>query len=377
MDHSEQAKLLITRYLEGKATEEEKMLVERFYLEQFKKQSLPEDFADTSDIKLEIWKAVEEQMQSRPAKPVIRLWPRTAAAASILLCLAAGLYFYGRKTANTQLAKNDIAPGSNKAVLIAHGKKYVLDSTRSGVITQQGNVFINKKADGRLVYQESPSEIQHATFETHYDTLTVPRGGQHQLVLADGSKVWLNAATSIRYPENFSGKERKIELIYGEAYIEAVHNAKMPFRVAVGNQVIEDIGTQFNINAYPDESFTRTTLIEGSILVSSGNTRNVIKPGQQAIAGRDELRIADADTEATIAWKNGDFIFKNEDFKTVMRKIARWYDVEVLYDNSAPVSHIPGGMVSRSKNISAVLKIMESTGKVHFKVEGRRITVTR
>jgi transmembrane sensor len=210
-----------------------------------------------------------------------------------------------------------------------------------------------------------------------YDTLTIPRGGQYPIRLADGTKVWLNSATSLRYPETFASNERKVELIYGEAYFDVAHNSSKPFRVILKGHTLEDIGTQFNVNAYDDEPTMRTTLVEGSIKVSRSGKNILLKPGQQAIikSTNSSIIVQNADVDEAVAWKNGYFKFDGEDLRSVMRKVSRWYNVDVTYQGNFRDNISFLGEVSRSKNISAVLKIMEATGNVHFQITERRVVV--
>lgn len=319
--------------------------------------------------------------QTRKKAKILYLRRMVAVAASIVLFLSAGLYFLLPKqqvklTAQNQ--KQDIRPGSDKAILSANGRQFVLDSVNNGVIINRGNLAINKNANGQIAYAaKTPSSLERAGNEAAiYDTLTIPRGGQYQLKLADGSRVWLNSATQIRYPERFAGNERKIELISGEAYFEVKHNDAMPFKVIVKGQTIEDLGTHFNINAYDDEPAIKTTLLEGSIRIAKGSQTAILKPGQQSIIQsiNNSIIIKDADTEEAIAWKNGYFKFDNENIQSIMRKVARWYDVDIQYQGNMPNEEL-GGKMSRYKNVSEVLEMLELTKSVHFKVEGRRIIV--
>jgi len=201
-------------------------------------------------------------------------------------------------------------------------------------------------------------------------------GGEYQVVLADGTKVWLNALSSIRFPTSFKGSERKVE-ITGEAYFEVAKNARMPFRVIGGSQTVEVLGTHFNINAYPDESAVATTLLEGSVKVAMHDGQaKVLKPGEQALIFKENnsFRVKEVDAEDAVAWKNGYFQFNDDDLKTIMNQLSRWYNVEIVYQQ-ANLDQKFGGTISRSKNLSQVLRILELTGNVRFRVEGRRITV--
>jgi len=311
---------------------------------------------------------------ARKTQKVRPLWPRIAAAASILAILSVGGYFLLNKKPTQQLAsnyKNDVAPGSNKAVLtLANGHKISVTDAAIGNLTHQAGNKIAKTADGQLVYTAAKAGTKMV-----YDTLTIPRGGQYQLKLADGSKVWLNAATSIRYPENFTGPERKVELIYGEAYFEVVHNARMPFRVVATGQTVEDIGTHFNISAYKDEPVIKTTLVEGSVKVSKGKETAILKPGQQSIIRsiNNSIIVQDADTDEAVAWKNGYFLVNEADIASIMRQLARWYNIEVVFDGKYP-STLYHFKVSRNLTLTEMLKVFELDG-INFKIEGRTLIV--
>lgn len=299
---------------------------------------------------------------------------RIAAAASILLFVSIGLYVYlhtkNNITKNTLYVLNDIAPGRNKAVLtLANGKQIILNDARNGQLADESNTLINKTADGHVVYKKATVGKTAMVF----NTLSTPRGGQYTLILADGTRVLLNAASSITYPTSFLGNERKVVLT-GEAYFEVAHNASKPFRVTSQEQTVEVLGTHFNINAYSDESYIRTTLVEGSVKVSSGTSKEIIKPGQQAILMQQSIKVKDADIEETIAWTNGFFRFNDAKIESVMRILSRWYDIDVAYEGKVTDEGFYG-KISRYKNISQVLKMLEKTKVVHFKVEGRRVTL--
>ena len=322
---------------------------------------------------------LDQRLDKILAKPgaVTRLrpWYRYAVAASIILCLGAGGYFLLHKAQPVQLAQNQvIVPGGNKAILtLANGQKISLTDARNGQIARQAGAQISKTNNSQLVYVNSVpgTAASGGTAETVYNTIETPRGGQYTLKLADGTIAILDAASSIKYPVAFNGKERQVA-ITGQVYFEVVHNAAQPFKVVTARETIEDIGTKFNVNAYENEPALKTTLLEGSIKVN----HTLLKPGQQAILkpGSNQLSVAEANTEEVMAWKNGYFIFNDEDIQSIMRKVARWYDVEVTYQGDLSGKTF-AGYVSRFKNVSEVLRKLQATGTIHFKTEGRRITV--
>ena len=306
-------------------------------------------------------------------------WVKFAAAA-MLIVTAASVYFWlniiktSPQTAQAKIIYKEAAPaiaaGSNKAVLtLADGSNIVLDSMGQGTLAKQGNAKVIKLNTATLAY--------NATDETNkevvYNTLATPTGGKYQLILPDGSKVWLNAASSIHFPTIFTGKERRVT-VTGEAYFEVAKNAAMPFKITVKDMEVEVLGTHFNVMAYDDENSMNTTLLEGSVKISKGAVKKMLVPGQQSVINSTgEITIVDADVEEVMAWKNGWFQFNASDIKTVMRQISRWYAVEVVYEGKIPAGHYSGS-VSRDNDIFQVLKIMQSAG-VRFKIEGRKVIV--
>jgi len=377
MDESNKAKVLLERYIAGLCTEEEKAWLETWYL-----QNQPDGADLYTSERLADMRTVRQLLQKEITnRPIRKLWPRIAAAASVILAISAGGYFLLHKPANQQIAQNqkqDLLPGGNKAILIANGKKIILTGAKNGQLAAFNQTIISKAQDGQVVYHANDSKLSSPGVAV-YDTLTIPRGGTYQLILSDGSKVWLNAATTLRYPEKFTGKERKVELISGEAYFAVVHNEKMPFRVIAGNETVEDVGTEFNINAYPDEPSLKTTLVAGSVRLSKGAQTVLLIQGQQAHikngdTGQNLLVTANANIEAATAWKNGLFHFDHANLKDVMRQISRWYDVDVVYADQIPHTVIDGEMY-RNLKASQIFEALNYL-KVDFRIEGKKIIVT-
>ena len=307
---------------------------------------------------------------------------RVAAAAAILILLTGGAWYYfyqkpeagiTKNDSDADRFKNDIAPGSDKAVLtLADGSEIILDNAQTGTLTQQGNTKIILLDAGQLAYNTHGAK---ANGEVLYNTISTPKGGQYQIVLADGSKVWMNAASSLRFPTAFVGKQRNVELT-GEAYFEVAKNAAMPFNVQVNDMNVQVLGTHFNVMAYNDENVIKTTLLEGAVKVTKGTVAGLLKPGQQAKMDKDagNIKIATADVEETMAWKNGLFLFNNDDIKTIMRQISRWYDVNISFEGNIPAKNFTW-QISRNTNVSQVLKMLELTKEVHFKITGKNIVV--
>ena len=355
-------------------------------LDSFVKQLRQEPDSDNSRMLVDwesIWDTIH-QSAIQPVPPVRKMkWLRVAAAIIILIGISA--FFFSRSTKNelvkTESLKevnDDIQPGGNKAILtLANGSQIVLDSAANGKVAQQGNTEVMKLANGQLVYKGSGD---HAN-EVLYNSVVTPRGGQYNLTLPDGSRVWLNAVSSIRFPTAFIEKERTIE-ITGEAYFEIAKDRSRPFRVLVrpvsGNGVMEVavLGTHFNINAYQDEPVIKTTLLEGSVKVSHGTGHTIIKPGQQTQLNNNGVIkvMQDADVAEAVAWKDGRFEFNDTELKTIMRQVMRWYDVDVEYQNGMPDRYFTAD-ISRNKTLSGVLTILKLSD-VDFKLEGRKLTVT-
>lgn len=375
---------LLEKYLSGTASAAEMAMVDQ-WIDQI---HLNDEWDTYTDVQK---KEMIEKMYSDIRKsigkkgkiiPVSRRYSWLAAAASVVLLLIAGIWFWSNnpgkeKQMSGVVEQNskvtDIHPGGNKATLtLADGSTIILDSANNGNITRQGNVTVIKLDDGQLSYHPS----DNANAEVVYNTIATPRGGQYQVVLADGSKVWLNAASSITFPTSFPGKEREVK-VTGEAYFEVVHNAAKPFRVSVGDMKVEVLGTHFNVNAYEDEGEIKTTLLEGSVNVSVGSRSVRITPGEEARirSHNDNIEIGKGvNVDEVIAWKNGLFQFDQANIQTIMRQIARWYDVDVEFRGIISKETFTG-IVSRNSNVSLVLEIMKQAG-IKFKIEGRKIIVT-
>ncbi len=314
-------------------------------------------------IKAEI---MDRETETRKFAPSIRYAIISIAAVSVLL-MGSLLFFNSYDQVNqnqTDIAIKDVLPGSNKAVLtLSDGKKVSLTNAPNGKIAEQEDAFITKKSEGQLVY--SPNlDIAGAI---RYNTIETPKGGQYQVLLPDGTKVWLNAASSLKYPISFGAlKERRVELV-GEAYFEVAHNKALPFRVITREQTVEVLGTHFNVNSYSDEKDVITTLEQGSVKVTSGRNSRVISPGVQTLLKPDgEMKVQEADMKTAMAWKEGKILFRDADIRTIMRQVARWYDLEIAYSGKVPDRVFNGG-VERTANLSSLLKILE-LNDIHFKL---------
>lgn len=332
-------------------------------------------------------KKLNKQQQILPKKQVklsrSTVFFRWAAAAVILLALGSLIYLYsgGSKSLfhKQRSYASDALPGSNKAILVlADGRKISLSDVNNGNVAKEAGLSITKTADGQLVYNVLEESSSGATKDDTYNTIETPKGGVWQIKLPDGSSVWLNAASSLTYPISFAkGKNRIVEL-KGEAYFEVSKDKEHPFVVKTAKQEVEVLGTHFNINSYADESEVKTTLLEGSVKVVpylAGEQANVLKPGEQAILNAKGLNIKEVDAEEAIDWKNGYFMFNNERQESIMRKIARWYNVQIEYADASAKDVMYYGSISRFENVSKVLRKFEQTGEVRFEINKNKITV--
>lgn len=302
------------------------------------------------------------------------------AAAAILILLTTGISIWisasrpSKEVTTYALKKNDIKAGVDKAILkLANGKEVVLAKGGDGTVVNQEGMIVRREKNGSLNY--FVSSVGQAKAPAGYNTLTTPRGAEYHITLEDGTKVWLNAASSLKFPVAFAKKERRVQ-ITGEAYFEVAKNRNRPFKVVFNDQEIEVLGTHFNVTAYDDEPDTKTTLLEGSVKISRQGRKQILIPGQQAVSARNQngFAVGKVNVQEVVAWKNGFFQFRNASLADIMRQASRWYDVEVLYEKGfSPQEY--GGRVAKYKNISELLNNLELTGTVHFKIEGRRITV--
>ena len=407
MSPNEYIASLIIKHLQGQLTPSEQAELQDWMAESESHRLIAESFLEEQKlargildhwVKGRIWARLESGIAEGTIVPLwSRTWWRFAAAATLVLAIV-GFYLVRSWSGKPRLepaigvVKQDVAAPSraHAVITLASGQQIAVDSVGNGTLATQGQVKVIKLSDGQLAYTGQDREV-------YYNTLSNPRGSRAiTLTLPDGTKVWINAASSLRYPTAFTGAERNVE-VTGEAYFEVSRNASQPFKVSITDkEQVEVLGTGFNVNAYADEPEIKTTLLEGSIRVTAVvsdkvvgvNTNNeklslILKPGLQArlvIGGngsnsQDELKIkSDVDVEEVTAWKNGRFAFGGVDIQEVMRQVARWYDVQVEYQGTPTTQHFRGG-ISRSADASQVFKMLETTGLVHFSIQNKKIVV--
>lgn len=376
------ANQLLEKYRLGTIDDDEKALLEAWYNTYVASKSSVNLSAEEieQDI-LKISKKVPFADANTKQLNNNRVFVKLLSAAAILIFVSIGTFFYFNKTSEKtkaiSQAEKEIGPAQNKAVLtLANNQKIILDDSSLGELAKEAGISVSKTADGKLKYKVLENEGQK-TVGLQYNTISTPRGAQYQVELADGSLVWLNASASINFPTRFNGDTRAVN-ITGEVYFEVAKNKNKPFQVNIGNQVIDVLGTHFNVDAH-NEDFIKTTLLEGSVRVSSRNSRNaiILAPGEQSVHNNNNsaIRVSKVDIEKAVAWKNDYFLFADEDLISIMEEVSRWYDVDVIYDYDKKTSQKYSGTISRSKSLSQVLKVLEVSGNVNFKVDERRITV--
>ncbi|MEN2401734.1 FecR domain-containing protein [Flavobacterium sp. MC2016-06] len=370
---------LLQKYQEGTLSLEDKDKLDAWYLYKASNSNLQLNEYELEDS----YELLKSKLPLQEEEKVRSLWPRIAAAASIALLLGAGIFYFNKpakqQVIQVAVKQQEIAPGGNRGILtLSNGKQIILaDISATDTIAKEGKkeeVTIQIGANGVITYIVNPDADAPKEDANSFNTLSTPTGGQYNIVLADGTKVYLNAVSSIKYPTQFNGDQRVVELD-GEAYFEVAKNKNKPFIVKSGDQDIEVLGTHFNVHAYDNESVVKTTLLEGSVAVTYKNQKAILKPGQQSNVSNsfDKIKIREVDTEAAIAWKNGRFKFDNADLKTVMRQLERWYGIKVEYRGDVSDVRFNGGTFM-NKNLSEVLKVLELSN-IKFKVEGKTIIV--
>lgn len=383
MTHEEFLRLL-KKYNDGIASDEEKKLIHAYY-NLFDVLDEPTERKFTNNELNQLKAAIHKQLIPQINTKELKKQPHQSyigwAAASIILLLGIGVLLFSNKVTTKRLSKqtisaSDIHPGGKRATLILDdGRSIPLDDQGRGLITAKRDVTIKKTDSSELSYVLA-NQVSQTAATVH--RLVTPVGGQYNLTLADGTKVWLNASSSLKFPSHFSGNTRVVELV-GEGYFEVAQNKTHPFIVEVGDNKVEVLGTHFNISAYQNEAQMTTTLLEGAVKVSTASVQQLLIPGNQAVinAQQSAIQVSMVNTQQAVAWKDGLIYMKDESLEKIMRKLARWYDVEVSYADHIDKSMTFSGVVSSNKSIRSVLNIMESTEDIHFTLKGRRIMVTR
>jgi transmembrane sensor len=372
----EQESALLKKYSEGQCSPEETQWIERAYANWNMDKHTPLGESDLQQAEAMMRESVMKQ-----TKPVLKravLWPRIAAAA-LILCLGTGWYIYQQTNAASSLeeqaVKNHIKPGKNSAFLtLASGAVIALTGAANGQLIKESGIEINKTADGQLVYKVSDTK---GISSRQYNSIETPKGGQYQVTLPDGTNVWLNAASKLSYPVSFASHQNRTVELWGEAYFEVAKDKAHPFIVKNRQQQIRVLGTHFNINGYADEGEIKTTLLEGSVEISAAHLRRVLKPRQESVFRDQQINVIPANVEVVMAWKNSMFVFDHDRLESIMLKVGRWYDVDIVYEDPELKQETFSGGISRFEQVSDVLKKLSFTRAVKFKIEGRRIFVMK
>ena len=383
--------VLIEKYLNGAISAEERLQLDQWYSSLADDEAaLPVSSEDEKDISERLQRRIFNTIalyRSHTRRLFFRGWQLPVIAASVILILvsvAAYYYIFPGKLPKASLAQKGpvpaeagIVPGGNRALLtLADGSTIVLDSASNGMLSRQGNVKVLKLDNGLLSYTGQGMKKSENN-ETVFNTISTPRGGQYQVTLSDGTKVWLNAASSVSFPVAFTAAERSVS-VTGEAYFEVARDRRRPFKVRINNSEIEVLGTHFNVNAYEDEATVKTTLLEGKIkqTTKNGAFQKILLSGQQSdIYKNGEMSVStNVDTGEAVAWMQGNFQFKSADLHAVLRQVSRWYDVDIEYKGNVDLHFT--GQLPRSENASALFENLALTGEVHFTIEGRKIIVS-
>ncbi len=374
MQKQEEINNLAAKWIAGTITEEEKALFNQWY-NSFNFEELELTGADFDEallkekVRTQLWKDISKLEDKGKT---LRLWYRIAGAAVILIMVGIGLWFYAGKNSSRSVYVNDVAAGGNKAYLIlSNGQRILLSGAENGVLAKQSGVEVIKTASGQVIYQISSDKTSGAA---GYNVIETPMGGQYEVRLPDSTRVWLNAASSLKFPVSFTAlKERRVELA-GEGYFEVAKDKVHPFIVQSSRQEVKVLGTHFNISNYADESDVKTTLLEGAVMI---NNQSALKPGEQAILSHGIIHINEVDPEEAIAWKKGYFQFTDEPLESILLKVSRWYDVRIKFEDSSARKIAFSGTMSKYKTISGILNKLEKIGAGHFKVEGKTVTVVK
>lgn len=380
----EDIKKMIKRYVAGKATPEEIEFVETYYNYQERQDVQEFSTEELEQLRKQTFENISSRLNSgntKSEKQTTRLYIYSSVAAAVLLALTFVILLQvnsdkDRKKQLSSLNKPlDIRPGSNRATLtLADGTKIDLDDKAEGKLKETPGLLISKTSKGELIYIVTADK--NTAGNKGSNTVSTPKGGQYQVVLPDGTRVWLNAASALTYPLSFSGGQRRVQL-EGEGYFEVAKNKAMPFHVISGDQDVEVTGTHFNVNGYKDNGSVNTTLLEGGVTVHSLGGDQKIRPGEQAMVrdGTAKIRVRTVDTAEETAWKNGFFEFNNSSLKVILNQLERWYDIRVDYQNLPAKRY--NGTISRNVRLSQVLNMLEVTGNIRFKIQkGRQLKVS-
>ncbi|TJZ60018.1 DUF4974 domain-containing protein [Sphingobacterium olei] len=397
MESSDQLRILFNKYLQNLCSLEETQRLMDYFEQDEDKDRLKDliiEVLEIQDERYETNPAIAEvlakvdrdlfiQIQETPPtipdrkNKTLKLWFKIATVAASLVLIFTGIYFFNHRpvtpSAIVKVEEQEINPGDFGATLtMANGKKISLASVSKGEIARESGIVITKTDDGRLMYQ-----IDEKLYDPNaINTLSTARGETYQVTLPDGSRVYLNAASSLTYSASLLQNGKRVVKLIGEGYFEVAKDRRHPFIVKTNKQEIEVLGTHFNISSYTDDEVEKTTLLEGSVKLSALGNSKLLKPGQQAKLSGGKIAIVETDADLVVAWKNNEFVVESEHIEAIMKMIERWYNVEVIYIGEKTRERF-SGKVSRFDNLSKVLEIVESTGEAHFDIKGRTVYVSK
>jgi hypothetical protein len=388
-----QIRKLYIKYLQGNSSAEELITLMRHFDRYGEKSSLvdliekellqePPNTEDSLTVKQGLSKnyaLLNAQLTTKGSKKTISLWWFSAAACLLLAIGAIWVAYFSKGLNNKELSAtkkhytNDLPAASNKAILtLENGKKISLNDSDEGILAQDNGISVQKNKDGQVTFVLKGKDPNNA--QTTYNTISTPKGGKYDIVLSDGTKVYLNAASSLKFPNTFKGSDRAV-ILTGEAFFEVAKNKQKPFIVNANGMEIKVLGTHFNVMAYDDEKNIQTTLVEGAVELKGKNAKALLKPGEQGSFSNQDNRInvMPVDVNIATAWKNGYFVFNNSSLQEVMRQLARWYDLKIVYDGQVPESEF-NGRIKRNSSLKKVLQVLQSSN-VDFSLTGNTLTI--
>ncbi|SMC88770.1 FecR family protein [Pedobacter africanus] len=376
-DKITRAELLANKLMNRTITPEEQIELNNWYSQNLDKEiEIPKGFVySEEEHRSRILSSIRNHTH---AKKQIKLWPRIVAAAAIAaVVFGAGVWYFGNKPElnNSGQFVSDIGPGKNGATLtLANGQKILINDALTGNIASESGVKISKTADGQIIYEVTGAG--HGTLA--YNTLTTTRGEQTQLRLPDGTLVYLNSESTLRYPTSFTKSDKRMVSLEGEGFFNVSKDKQHPFIVKTGAQEVEVLGTQFNINSYSDEHAIKTTLIEGSVKVTNANSvSKILKPNQQSTVLGKDIKVDNVEAQFFVDWKEGFFMFDNETLESIMNRVSRWYNVKVVYEDAVLKKEKASGTVSKFNNISSVLQALEQSDLAKFKLSNGILTISK
>lgn len=369
-----EAKELLQAYKSGRCTDEEREIVETWYETSVSVQPGEISEKEVKSAADRVW----VRLNQAPKAKTFRLWQKISVAAAVLLIVTAGLFYFVSNTTNHLVVRydSDKKPGKSGATLtLANGKKIYISDIIAGKLADEGGVSITKDSSGFIIY----TVTEQSNYGDKMNVLQTSKAEQSKVRLPDGSIVYLNAQSSLKYPSSFAKKARREVELTGEGFFQVTNDKTRPFLVKTKHQNVEVLGTEFNISSYPEDAATKTTLLEGSVkLATAGGVNNVkLTPGQQATLVSDKFKIAEVSASQVASWKDGYFMFDHENLDQIMKKLSRWYDVEIVFEDAELKERTFFGTISKFENVSKVLSVMQRTDVATFEIKNNSIIIKK